>query len=235
MADERGGTRRTLAPIVALVGCDGSGKSTLAADLVNALRAERDVASCYLGLGSGTLGLRIKALPLVGRAVERSLSNKATRTRSKDARIPGLATALVVYGFSLLRRRRFAHVLALRRSGVTVVTDRYPQIEVPGFYDGPGLSAARAGSPAVAWLAARERAMYRRMAEHRPTLVIRLNVDLPTALARKPDHDPALIARKIAVTPQLRFLEAPIVDLDACAPYAQVRQQALDAVRAAIA
>ena len=234
MADDRADKRQALAPLVALVGCDGSGKSTLAADLVSTLAAEREVGSCYLGLGSGTIGLRIRALPLVGRAVERSLSNKATRTRTKDARIPGLGTALVVYGFSLLRRRRFRRALAVRRRGVTVITDRYPQVEVPGFYDGPGLSAARAGSPAVAWLAARERRMYRRMAEHRPTLVIRLNVDLATAIARKPDHDPALVARKIAVTPQLGFLGAPIVDLDACAPYALVRQQALDAVWAAI-
>lgn len=225
---------RVPAPLIAIVGCDGSGKSTLAADLVGTLGAERRVAKCYLGLGSGAIGTRIKRLPLVGAAVERSLASKAARTRSREDRIPGLATALVVYGFSLLRRRRFRRVLALRQAGVTVITDRYPQIEVPGFYDGPGLSAARAGSRAVAWLAARERRMYGWMADHRPTLVIRLDVDLATAVARKPDHDPALLARKIAATPLLRFGGAPIVDLQSAAPYAQVRQQALDAIRAAI-
>ena len=31
-----------------------------------------------------------------------------------------------------------------------VITDRYPQVEVPGFYDGPGLSAARPDSRIVA-------------------------------------------------------------------------------------
>ena len=117
---------------------------------------------------------------------------------------------------------------------MTVVTDRYPQIEVAGFYDGPGLSAARAGNRVVGWLAARERWMYVWMAGHRPTLVIRLDIDLPTAVARKPDHDQALLARKIAATSQLRFQGATIVDLDARAPYAQVREQALDAVRAAL-
>jgi len=225
---------RAEAPLIAVVGCDGSGKSTLAADLVATLAAERPTASAYLGLGSGAIGARIRALPLVGGALERPLATRAAKTRTVGERIPGLSTALVVFGFSLLRRRRFARMLALRRRGVTVVTDRYPQVEVPGFYDGPGLSAASAGSAAVARLAAREQRMYEAMAAHRPTLVIRLNVDLATAAARKPDHDPALLARKIEATPRLAFGGAPIVDLDARAPYARVRRQATEAVRAAI-
>lgn len=225
---------KPLAPLVAIVGCDGSGKSTLAADLVATLRAERPVAAAYLGLGSGTLGLRIRALPLIGPALERPLAKRATQTRDPGQRIPGLATALVVYGFSLLRRRRFRRALALRAAGVTVVTDRYPQVEVPGFYDGPGLAAAKAGSRAVAWLAAQEARMYARMAAHLPTLVIRLNIDVATAAARKPDHDAGLLARKVAATAALSFGGARVVDLDARAPYARVRQQALGAVRAAI-
>ena len=223
-----------LAPLIAIVGCDGSGKSTLAADLVETLRGERPVESRYLGLGSGAIGARIKRWPVIGAAIERSLAGKARRTRSTGERIPGLATALVVYGFSLLRERRFRQVLARRRAGTIIITDRYPQVEVPGFYDGPGLSAAQAGSRAVAWLAASERRRYERMAAYRPTLVVRLNVDLATATARKPDHEPALLERKIAVTPLLRFGGARIVDLDACAPYAQVRTEALDAIRGVI-
>lgn len=224
-----------MAPLIAIVGCDGSGKSTLAADLCRELAADGPVANAYLGLGSGTLGLRIRGLPFVGPAIEHRLSSKAKRTRTEGERIPGLATALVVYGFSLVRRRRFAGVLAQRRAGVTVITDRYPQVDVPGFYDGPGLSAATAGSAAVARLAARERAMYADMASHRPTLVIRLDVDLATAHARKPDHDPALLALKIAVTPRLTFAGAPLVAIDARQPYATVREQALAAVRLALA
>ena len=223
------------APLIAIVGCDGSGKTTLTTDLLRVLGNERLVGTTYLGLGSGTLGARIRELPVIGAPIEKRLAKKAERTRSKEDRIPGLATALVVYGFSLLRRRRFRRALAMRDSGVTVITDRYPQVEVPGFYDGPGLSAAKADSPAVARLAARERRMYEWMASYRPTLVIRLNVDVETAAARKPDHDRALLARKVAATPLLRFGGAPIVDLDARAPYEQLRQQALDAVRAAIA
>lgn len=225
---------RVPAPLIALIGCDGSGKSTLSADLVHSLATGRRVESCYLGLGSGTIGAKIRRWPLVGAAVERRLADKAARTRSTAERIPGLATALVVYAFSLLRVRRFRRMIALREAGVTVLTDRYPQVEIPGFYDGPGLSAARASSRAVAWLAARERRHYQWMAGHRPTLVIRLNIDVATAIARKPDHDPALLARKVAVTPELRFGGAPIADLDARAPYPQVLGAARELVRHAL-
>jgi thymidylate kinase len=140
-----------------------------------------------------------------------------------------------VFGFSLLRLRRFRRVLALRREGVVVITDRYPQTEIAGFYDGPGLSAARAGSRLVGWLAARERRMYEWMASFHPDIVLRLNVDAETALARKPDHKPGLLREKVRVTPLLRFHGARIVDLDARASYADVRRQAFDRVRAVLA
>ena len=216
-----------LAPLIAIVGCDGSGKSTLAAAVMSSLAPRYQLAVCYLGLGSGTLGNRIRRWPLLGPPLERMLSKKARQTRTGTARIPGLPTALVVFGFSLLRYRRFRRVLALRQRGVAVLTDRYPQTEVAGLYDGPGLSAARAGTALVGWLAARERRLYERMASYRPSVVIRLNVDAATALARKPDHDPMLLAEKARVTPLLHFNGARIVDLDACAPFATVQAAAI--------
>lgn len=220
-----------LAPLIAIVGCDGSGKSTLAADMADVLGRDRPLEIAYLGLGSGAIGARIKQFPLVGAAIEAGLARRGTKARTRGEKIPGLATAFVIYGLSVLRRRRFRKALALRRRGVTVITDRYPQVEVPGFYDGPGLSAARAASRTVAWLAAHELAMYEWMASYRPTLVLRLNIDAETAHARKPDHDLALLRRKVAVTPSLRFGGAPIVDLDSRAPYSDVRGEALAAIR----
>jgi thymidylate kinase len=223
-----------LAPVIALVGADGSGKSSLSQDLAQELAAERPVERVYLGLGSGDLGERIKRLPLIGRAVDKRIAAKADRARDKQAKIPGLATALVIYAFSVKRRKAFRQVLALRRRGITVITDRYPQVEVPGYYDGPGLSAASAGGPVVAWLAARERRQYESMAAFVPTAVIRLNIDVATALARQPDHREALVARKIATTPLLRFNGAPIVDVDANRPYAEVRAEVVALAREAL-
>lgn len=218
-----------LAPLIAIVGCDGSGKSTLAADVLRHVQQSRAADTVYLGLGSGAIGNRIKAWPLIGPLLESVLSKRAAQARDPTDKIPGVLTAIVLYRLSLKRKAQFERLLALRQSGVTVVTDRYPQTEVPGFYDGPGLSAARAEGWLVKRLADKERAIYARMVSYSPTLVIRLNVDVETALARKPDHARALLERKVAVTPQLTFNGAPIIDLDGTSPYANVLAAAIRA------
>ncbi len=223
-----------LAPLIAVVGCDGSGKSTLAADILTHVQKSRRAESGYLGLGSGAIGNRIKSWPIVGKSAERYLSKRATQARDPKQKIPGLGTAIVLYVFSLRRRARFKRVLALRKAGVAVVTDRYPQIDVPGFYDGPGLSAARAEGWLISWLAERERAIYEWMASFVPTLVVRLHVDAQTALQRKPDHNPELIRKKVEATPRLGFNGARIVDIDSTIPYDEERALATHAVSAAL-
>lgn len=215
-----------MAPLIALVGCDGSGKTTLSADLMATFSAEGRVSTCYLGLGSGALGEKLKTFPIIGPLLEQKLARKAKQTRTKGEKIPGGATAIVVYGFSLLRLRRFRRMLRRRRNGVAIITDRYPQVEVAGFYDGPGLSAGRPGSRFVAMLAHRESRMYAWMASFHPTVVIRLNVDADTAHARKPDHTYQLLQQKVDATAQLSFSGAPIIDLDSRQPYVAVRSAA---------
>ena len=224
----------TLAPLIAIVGTDGSGKSTVSAAVLEWVRGYGPAETAHLGLRSGDAGRAIQRLPLIGRAAERFLTGKAGRARDTRDRIPDPLTALVIYIFSLLRIRRFKRMLALRRRGVIIVTDRYPQIEVPGFYDGPGLSAARAEGRFVAMLARRERAQYEWMAGFVPDLVIRLNVDLATAFARKPDHKYESLRQKVEATPKLRFNGAPIVELSSVDPLPTVIAQAEAAIAATL-
>lgn len=240
LAFARTSSRSGLAPCVALIGCDGSGKSTLTRDLVTLLNRQAPTRSMYLGLGTGDLGRRIGEIPLIGRMAERFLTAKAGKAHAghgkpkgsgQEKRLPGLATALAMFGFSLARHRRFRKVLDYRQKGVQVVTDRYPQAEVPGSFDGPGLSWLRKGSALVERLAARERVLYDGMAAYRPTVVIRLNVDVDTALARKADHQREMLEKKLAVVPTLRFGGAQIVDIDATRPYHEVLETVLAVLR----
>jgi hypothetical protein len=115
-----------------------------------------------------------------------------------------------------------------------IVTDRYPQLEVPGLHDGPILAGV-APTARLAAMQAEERALYAEMAAYQPTLVIRLHVDVDTVMARKPDHDRALIARKVETVPLLTFNGAPIVDIDATIPYDEELALAIAAVDEALA
>lgn len=224
-----------LAGVVAVIGCDGSGKSTLTNDLMARLRSRGPIVRRYLGLVSGETGDKIKRLPFIGVRLERYLAAKARRAQDRRKKLPGTGTAVVMYLLSLWRAVQFRRILALSRSGVVVITDRYPQAEIPGFnYDGPGLPGTQSSSWLVRKLAVRELRLYQWMASHVPALVIRLNVDVDTALARKPDHKLAEIEDKIAVAPCLRFNGARILDLDASAPYPQVLEAALREVNSAI-
>lgn len=222
-----------LAPLIAVVGSDGSGKSTLSADLLAHIRATRPAEAGYLGLGSGEQGRRIGRWPIVGPPLHRFLDGIADRLRERDEPIPGRFAARYALGKSRKRRAKFEELLARRRAGITIVTDRYPQIEVPGLHDG-AILAGRATTSHLAAIQAEERALYAEMAAYVPTLVIRLHVDVDTVMARKPDHDRALIARKVETVPQLTFNGAPIVDIDATLPYDEELALAIAAIDRAL-
>lgn len=210
----------TMAPLIAIVGTDGSGKSTVCDHVVRWIARYGPVGRVHLGKQSGNVLRAMARWPLVGSMLGRAIARKVDVVNDgiKEDKQPTLLPALVITAFTLRRRFRFERMLALRRKGLIVVTDRYPQVEIPRAYDGPNFPGNSEGSGIVVRLARYEHSVFEWMASHRPDLVLRLNVDLDVACARKPDHRRDLLARKIAMTPLLRFGGAPIVDIDANQP-----------------
>jgi hypothetical protein len=228
-------TPQLLSRVVAVTGCDGAGKSTLTDDLISQLHVKGPVAWLYLGQSSGNIARWIRSQPVIGPPLGRYLVGKANRAHSKKATAPDTATTLVIYLLSQWRAHKFRRMLRLSRRGVVVITDRYPQAEVPGFhFDGAGLGAVNAESWLGRKLAARELRLYQWMASHVPALVIRLNIDADTAHLRKPDHKLSMLQDKVAIIPNLHFNGARILDLDGRDPYEQVLDAALSAARAAL-
>ena len=229
-----------LARVVAVVGSDGSGKTTLTADLVPALRAGGAVAFVYLGQSSGNIKRAIGRLPLVGPTIARALETRSDALHARPADAPkpppGALEALAIYLLSRWRYAKFRKVVRLSGGGTAVVTDRWPQAQVPGFwFDGPELARNPGGSRFVRALATREQALYDQMARYRPALLIRLNVDAATAHARKLEEKPATLAEKTTVIPSLTYAGAAILDLDGRGNYPAVRDAAIAAAREAIA
>ena len=223
-----------LAPLIAVVGSDGSGKSTLSADLLAHIQQTRAAESGYLGLGSGEQGRRIGRWPIIGPPLHRFLDGIADKLREPGEPIPGYLAARYALNKSKKRRAKFDALLEQRRAGKVIVTDRYPQVEVPGLHDGPILAGITT-SKRLAAMQAEERALYAEMAAYKPALVVRLHVDVDTVMLRKPDHDRALITRKVDTVPLLAFNGAPIVDIDATIPYSEELALATAAVDKALA
>lgn len=221
--------------LIAVVGCDGTGKSTLTHDLARILGQHVPTVRRYLGLISGESGAKIKDLPLIGPRLEKRLAAKAAHAQDMKNKAPGMWGALIMYGLSIWREAHLLKVCRLAESGTLVITDRFPQAEVSGFrYDGPGLGLERSDSWVVRKLAQREQRLYKRMARYRPILVIKLDIDLATAYARKPDHSRSELSDKIAVMARLQYNGSPTFGLDTRAPYPDVLAQALRAVTAVV-
>lgn len=221
-----------LAPLIAIIGTDGSGKSTVAEHMVGWIGRFGPAGQAHLGKQAGNIGRALAELPLIGGYLGRLIRKKSdgVNKRIDEHKQPTLFPSLVIAAFTLRRIRRFKRMLAMRRKGLIVVTDRFPQVEITGAYDGPGFPETSKGSWLVLRLAKFEHDSFQWMASYKPDLVLRLNVDLDTACARKPDHRREALARKIAVTPLLKYSGAPIVDIDASQPLATVIRQAEDAV-----
>ncbi len=223
-----------LAPLIAFVGCDGAGKSTVSAAVVAWMKESRDAQSCHLGIQSKTLGETLVKWPWVGPAIGRLIVANSARDNPSfpgGGRGPGTFVAVATFLLSVRRWRRYQKMMALRRRGIVVVADRFPQIAVANMkVDGPGLLKVKHRNGFVRFLAGCERMLYAYMISYRPDLVIRLNVDLETAFARKPDHRYESLALKIASVAQLEYQGAPIVDLDSRLALEEVIAQAKAAV-----
>ncbi|MGN6481798.1 hypothetical protein [Luteibacter sp.] len=227
----------TMAPLIAIIGTDGSGKSTVCDHVASWITRYGPAGRVHLGKQSGNIARAMARWPLIGPMLDRAIKRKVdgVNDRIKEDKQPTLFPALVITGFTLRRKLRFKRMLALRHQGLIVVTDRFPQVEIPGAYDGPGFPDTTKGSGLVVRLARYEHSVFEWMASHKPDLVLRLNVDLDVACARKPDHRRDALARKIAVTPLLRYSGAPIVEIDANQPLETVIANVEAAVAATMA
>ncbi|MCE9919529.1 dTMP kinase [Hafnia paralvei] len=206
-------------PIIAVIGSDGSGKSTVCEHLINCVQKYGPAVRIHLGKQAGNVERAVVKLPLMGKALNKTIKHNKVKSAKK---LPGPVPALVIMSFVLRRLLRFHRMLACHRRGLIVLADRYPQIQIPGAYDGTVFPANVTGSRFVLWLAGLERSSFSWMANHKPDLVIKLNVDLDVACARKPDHRREALAKKIAITPQLTFDGSQLVDIDANKPLNEV-------------
>lgn len=221
--------------VIGVVGPDGSGKSTLTNDLLIHLQQRQVTERQYLGLISGEVGEKVKRIPLLGPVIERRFTKKARTVQNVKNKLPGLFTALVMYLFSLWRVSKVRRMIRTSDSGVLVLADRFPQADLPGFdYDGPGLIADRSPNRLVRWLARREHRLYEWMADQKPALIIRLNVDAETAFRRKPDHPIAELRDKAEKMPRIGYNGANVCDIDSRLPYPQVLDAALQAIDATL-
>ena len=221
--------------IVAFLGPDGSGKSTLAREIRDWLGWKLDVYPTYFGSGSGTASalrwpLKL-ALGLYRRLRPRPSLEAAARadggaSPSGPAAGGGIAKLRWVWALVLAREKRskMRSVVKARNRGMAVVCDRYPQVQVMGFNDGPLLAGWLDSAWSWRrWISRWELEVYRSAARNAPDLAIKLKVSPDVACRRKPEVTAAEVSRRLGALARIEYGErCDHLVLDADRPLEQV-------------
>lgn len=216
-------------PVIAVIGVDGSGKSTVCMELKAWLETHYPVKLCHLGRQTGGIGRMIAKLPFFGKKLDHGIAGKANKARSDKG--PKAGVAVIMFLLSLKRVYRFYKMLKFKEQGFLIITDRFPQTSIIGGLDGPDLTVDHPDSMVSQYLTKLERKLYHWMTDHKPDLVIRLNVDIDTAMKRKPDHRLSSMIKKIETIQKITFNGAPILDLYSnTQPLEEIVQEAKKAV-----
>lgn len=219
--------------MIAFLGADGAGKSTIARALASVLASKLDVYSVYFGSGDGPSSLLRWPLRLARRvaghlrllrpAASPSPASPALPSRRRSGLGRSFARGLWAMTLALEKRRKLRRAWQARARGMIVLADRYPQVQVAGFTDGPLLHHLAARRPATLRALARLEAVpYRWAARHPPDVVVKLVVTRDTAIRRKPETGTEQVERRIAAIQSLAFPGATVVEIDADQPLGDV-------------
>ncbi len=222
--------------IVTFLGPDGSGKSTLAREIRDWLGWKLDVYPAYFGSGDGrasalrwplklALGLYRRLRPGPSRQAA-SLTGGGNSPSGPAAGAQGIAKLRWVWALALAleKRSKMRSVVKARNRGMAVICDRYPQVQVMGFNDGPLL--ADWIDSAWSWrrrIARWEFDVYRTAACNAPDLAIKLKVSPEVANRRKPEASAAEVSRRLEALAQIEYGErCDHLVLDADRPLEQI-------------
>lgn len=201
--------------LISFIGVDGSGKTTLARFLVNALSWKLDCSYVYLGVGDGKSSLlnrlkkqlyRLKKSKAdVGTSEASSAERKHSPHLSAKQKLKKTLSNLVCLSNARYKYRTIRKICKRVNAGEIIVTDRYPQMEFPGIFDGMTITTFPGGGFLCRFnerLARQEKKLFTEMCSVNPDIVVKLVVPLEVSLKRKPCSGKGLdiIRRKIEIT-----------------------------------
>lgn len=219
--------------VVAILGCDGAGKSTTLSYIKKEFNKKLDVATIYLGSGDGSSSLIRKPMKVVarkvggkgvGHAVEKEYAEK--KKISLKSRLYSVAKIIWAVTLAKEKRKKLRQMVKARNNGLLVLTDRYPQINMPGASDGPLLSRYQNGKGLFKRISDWEYNIYRSFSVNAPDLTIKLMVPTDVAIARKPEMTVEEIENKKNIVMSLDISEHTAV-IDTSRPFEITRGEVM--------
>lgn len=206
--------------VVAFLGCDGAGKSTTLDYLYHEYKKKLDVKTIYLGSGDGSSSLLRKPMKMVARRVGgKGLGHKVEKEYqvkkkvSLKSRLYSIAKILWAVTLAKEKKGKLIEMTKARNQGMLVLTDRYPQIVMPGYSDGPLLTKyLKNGKGLLYRIAKWEYGIYESSTINAPDLTVKLMVPTEIAIQRKPEMTAEEIDNKKAAVMAINVSRSVVVD-----------------------
>lgn len=219
--------------VVAILGCDGAGKSTTLSYIKKEFNKKLDVVSIYFGSGDGSSSFLRKPMKLVakkvggkgvGHAVEKEYEEK--KKVSLKSRLYSVAKVLWAITLANEKKTKQRQMVKARNNGLLVLTDRYPQNNMPGASDGPLLSRYQNGHGFMKRISYWEQKIYASFSLNVPDLAIKLMVPTEVAIARKPEMTVEEIENKKRIVMSMDISEHTAI-IDTSRPFEITRGEVM--------
>ena len=201
--------------IIAFVGADGVGKSTVSLAVTKHLSRKIDAEWIYFGSGNGPRSLTRRMTELL---LFRKLGDPFS--------------ALWAISLAIEKRNKLRNVAKWRRNGKIILCDRYPQVDVNGYNDGPLL--ARLSTSRFRFIRAIadwERRCYGQANIFAPDVAFRLFVNIDELARRRPKTKMEIARMKQDGIWKVRFPSTTrVVDLNCDRPIEDVIREVLGTI-----
>lgn len=203
--------------LISFIGADGAGKTTLATFFTEWLSWRMDCKYVYLGTGDGKSSMLNRLKKRITRKSKGNSSSASHHERdvnkplSLKKMIRRTAANIIYLSNDKYKYKTIRKIRRLIDSGTIVITDRYPQMDFPGIYDGPVIREMQGKGLLVRYnryLAAKERELYSEMCKYNPDVVIKLIVTAEVSNQRKPctEKEYEIVKRKVEITDKLHYM-----------------------------
>lgn len=223
--------------VIAVIGVDGSGKSTITTQLVLWLKEMTDVWPVYMGTGDGKNSLFLEPFKAAFRVYKRTKGSYRLFSGMEKQKKPSFLKFIWAFSVVCERLVRLRMIRKARLCGIVVVADRYPQCQQSDYLDGPLMSSwSNSGAALMRRLSKWEHSVYAsaQQGASAPDMVLRLNIDVETALRRKPGKKEDIDKRVRAVSALTFPASTKIVDLSAQEKFEEVLLKCKKAIWSAL-
>lgn len=202
--------------IISVIGCDGSGKSTISKAVEEWLSWKFEVKRVYFGSGDGYFSVYkfMKGLLLSKTGNNKVQKEKLSKIKKSNSIVVKLEE-LQYYKISKRNKHLADKIERYTRQGAIVITDRYPQTQFEGIFDGPKIKNRNS------ILGKLEYRNFMKMQAIHPDLVIKLLMTYDEVVQRRPEDDREELKKKIYIAEHLAFQDAREIAIDASAPLKQ--------------